>query len=75
MDEPCLMNREAVDIQFELISLQEIIKFMEKMLDQPVGRSAFCSFFASSDLPKLAVVLLSLATPNLPPTYASNTLR
>ena len=53
------------------------MQYFEKMLDKPVGRTAFCSFFSNSGsgVPKLAVVLLSLASPHLPTTYASSTLR
>ena len=56
---------------------QEIVRFMDIMLDKAVGRSALRSFFTSDPSgPKLTEVLLSLAGSTcLSPEYAQRVLR
>ena len=56
---------------------QEIVRFLDMILDKAVGRAALCNFFTAEEGgPKLTEILLSIANNNcVTPDYAQKVLR
>ena len=74
---PILCSRAATQPHHASGSIpQEILRYLDLMLDKPVGRAALHAFFSGgAGEPRLTEVLLSLAGPAPCPDYAQRVLR